>query len=176
MTAVPERFYLLARNLLDCFRVYLLEQENPPGTITMRSGEVTGQLTVQGGTVLDECKCGLAWVRLVRYYPTDVFPQETETWNPCGPAGWAVVLELGALRCAPFGDAGQVPTDEEWQQAVLQQMRDAAAMRKAVDCCFGQMVESETLMTAPWEERPPEGLCMGGTQQVTVLVDACNDC
>lgn len=171
-----EGFHTLARNLLDCYRVYLLEQDDPPAVITMRSGEVTGQLTAVSGGVVDECCPGLAWVRLVRFYPTDAFPSEREGWTPCGPAGWAVVLEMGALRCAPFGDASRVPTDAEWSAAVLQQMQDAAAMRKAVDCCFGQLVVSETMVAAAWEERQPEGMCMGGTQQITVLVDACNDC
>lgn len=169
---MPERFHTLAGNLLDCFRVYLLEQANPPGKITLRSGEVAALVSVNE----DECRCGLAWVRIVRFFPTDTFPTEKEDWSPCGPAGWALELELGALRCAPVGDASTLPTSEDWSAAILQQMQDALAMRKAVDCCFGTYVVSETLMTAPWEERPPEGMCMGGTQRVTVLVDACNDC
>lgn len=170
---MPERFYQMAVDLLDCFRVYLLEQgADAPAKITMRAGEVVAGLS----TTEDEAKCGLAWVRLVRFYPTDDFPAEKEDWSPCGPAGWAVVLEMGVLRCAPVGDASSLPTDEQWRAAVHLQMKDAAAMRKAVDCCFGLQIPSETLMTAPWEERAPEGASMGGTQQVTVLVDACNDC
>lgn len=170
---MPERFYQMAANLLDCFKIYLLEQEDAaPQKIMMRSGEVTALISVTE----DECRCGLAWVRIVRFYPTDTFPAESETWSPCGPAGWAVVLEMGVLRCAPVGDAATLPTDEEWRNAIHLQMMDAAAMRKAVDCCFGLQIESETLVLGSWEERPPEGACMGGTQQITVLVDACNDC
>jgi len=169
---VPERFFKLASDLLDCFRVYLLEQANPPGIIALRSGEVSAQIS----TTMDECRCGLAWVRIVRFYPTDTFPEEAEGWQPCGPAGWAVVLEMGALRCAPVGDAQNLPTEEGWRAAIEQQMKDAAAMRRAVDCCFGTLIESETLLVGAWEERPPEGMCMGGTVQVTVLVDNCDEC
>lgn len=169
---MPERFYEVASGLLGCFRTYLQLQQNPPGKIMMRAGEVSAAIS----TVEDECRCGLAWVRIVRFFPTDVFPTELETWSRCGPAGWALVLEMGALRCAPIGDAANLPADDEWRLAVAQQMLDAAAMRKAVDCCFGALVASETMMVAGWEERPPEGMCMGGTQQVTVLIDACNDC
>lgn len=170
---MPERFFQYASQLLDCFRVYLLEQgADAPAKIELRAGEVTAAMS----TTTDEACAGLAWVRIVRFFPTDNFPTEKDDWSPVGPAGWAVALEMGVLRCAPVGDAQTLVTGEEWSAAIHLQMRDALAMRKAVDCCFGALVESETLMTAPWEERAPDGMSMGGTQQVTILVDACNDC
>lgn len=170
---MQERFYQYATSLLECFRVYLLEQGvEAPAKIELRSGEVSAAIS----TTQDECCAGLAWVRIVRFFPVDTFPTEKEDWSPTGPAGWALVLEMGALRCAPVGDAANLPTGEDWSDAIHLQMKDALAMRKAVDCCFAPLVESETLMVAGWDERAPEGMCMGGTQQVTILVDACNDC
>lgn len=174
---MPDRFHGIARQLLTCYQAQLLaEGADAPAIITMRAGEVVGQFAVSGGGVVDECCAGLAWVRIVRFFPTDTFPEEREGWTPCGPTGWALVLEMGALRCAPVGTPEHIPTDAEWSAAVQLQMKDAAAMLRAVDCCFQGLVISEQVQLSPWEERAPEGLCMGGTQQVTVLVDYCNGC
>lgn len=169
---MSEQYYQQALLLLDCLRLQMLALNNPPGKVELRAGEVAGGLAVTE----DECKCGLAWVRIVRAFPTDAFPVESEEYQVGGPAGWVLVLEMGALRCAPVGTVEVLPSEEDWAAAVHQQMLDAGAMRRAVECCFKDRILSEIYFLSPWEERAPEGACMGGTQQVMVLLDSCDDC
>jgi hypothetical protein len=166
----------LVRQMLDCFRQELAKVENPPARVQMRTGDIVAHLI---STNDDECCAGLGWVRPVAFYPSSAaFPQQDESVTQKGVTAWAVVLELGAVRCAPTPDAHSIPTEDEWETATQAVMDDAAAMRRAI-CCFVDSDPTRRFIqnTVPgqWTPLPMEGGCVGGTLTVTIRRGAC-DC
>lgn len=174
-----------AQNLLACFRGELLDGPSPPPEekICLRAGEL---VPFNLGTGEDECCTGLAWVRIAR---VEYVPRRTTaatatgdlvladgTSSGCGGFPYAVVLEMGAARCFPFGSTAAGPTCDQWTAIALQQDADAAAMRKAV-CCIAEMAPDMGADVVPgtWEPRGAEGGCIWGTMEVTVNVD-CSEC
>jgi len=79
--------------------------------------------------------CGTAWVRLVRTFPSAVYPAQDTSVRSCG-VQQAAVFELGVYRCLPtLGANGSPPTSVEQTQATITQTGDWAAMVTAVRCC-----------------------------------------
>lgn len=114
---------------------------------------------------------GQAWVRVVRVFPSNTFPQiEQSPRRSCG-ADLAVELEIGVLRCAPMPtDSGRVPPSmsAQWDATRLQ-MADMASMQRAVQCCYR---DSDLVMLGNYTPTGPQGGIVGGTWQV--LVSAAN--
>jgi hypothetical protein len=114
---------------------------------------------------------GQAWVRVVRVYPSNAFPQiEQDPRRSCA-SGLAVEMELGVLRCAPMpADSGRVPPtmSAQWDATRLQ-MADMAAMQRAVQCCY---TESDLVMLGNYTPTGPAGGVVGGTWQVFVSAAA----
>lgn len=169
----------IARELLDCFAQEISKVANPPANVMLRPGVSVDALI---STVQNECCDGLAWVRPDGFYPTSAFPTQDETPLPKGTASWAVVLELGAVRCSPTPDENSIPTAAEWDAVVQGVMDDAAAMRRAV-CCFienrqeAQIGRNWNIRVLPgiWAPLATEGGCAGGVLPVTIQGPAC-DC
>lgn len=159
----------LAQILLTCYADALAEQDDPPASTMLRPGEI---VTPFISTATDECCEGLAWVRIATMYPSEIFPEIDGTVRKPGisPNRYAVVFELGAVRCAPTPEQHEIPTADQWEHVVQQTMDDAAAMRRAV-CCFlkPDAPEQPRLgLVGPWEPWPVEGRCAGGTMTLTV--------
>lgn len=145
-----------------------------PGKIEVRPGAAFAPYF---STTEDECKCGVAWVRLVGIElggtsMGDDGPQRNGAGFLCGALSWTATIELGVQRCPSFGDAHTNPTAAESLADTLRQLSDERAMRAALRCCFS------TQPVTPVEYAPigPEGFCLGGTWTATMELDDCDDC
>lgn len=164
----------LAREMLACLDQEISKVDDPPMYVQLRTGSVVDHLL---STVEDECCSGLAWVRPITFFPSsESFPTQDGSPVTRGVRAWAVVLELGAIRCAPTPDAEAIPTAEEWDALTQAVMDDAAAMRRAL-CCFvdARPGRGQRTLAGQWEPLSIQGGCVGGTFQVTVQGPAC-DC
>lgn len=168
----------VAEELLACFTEQLQTLPDPPKFIQMRVGQETGPLIGPG---VDECCAGLAWVRVADVYPSwDSFPSQDNTWLPCGPLAYAVVLEMGMAFCMPWSDSSgsfedaDPPSTVDWAAAFATQMRDQSIMRRTAACCFRA---TQRRAVGGWTSLPVEGGCTGGKLTVTVSVmNPCSDC
>ena len=124
----------------------------------------------------DMCKCGTAWVRVVSFVPSSTFPNPQEEATHCAPEGWSLTLELGIARCPPIGDARVLATCDEMDDYTELVMGDAAAMRRAVLCCFGPGRANRLFQLGSWEAFGPEGMCGGGKMTVQAQILRCNEC
>lgn len=159
-----------AQALLSCFEDELQTSPNPPAEICLRVGEVPFDV----GLSEDECCSGLAWVRVVRFFPSVRFPDPVEDPNNCITTSYAIELEMGVARCKPFGTVQAGPTCDQWTALALQVDSDAAAMRRAL-CCFRPTIISDQVLPGEWTTFGAEGGCVGGTMSVTIQVD-CLEC
>lgn len=161
-----------AEALLECFRTTIADTINPPGEVCLRGGDIVNILV---SVSKDECKCGLAWVRVANVYPStsDQFPAPDQGAITSWPGRWAVALEMGVARCAPVGTAQVLPTCEAWTNSAQETLADAAAMRRAVACCYRTNPDTEDTLIALglWEPLPIEGGCTGGTMTIVVGAD-----
>jgi hypothetical protein len=164
-----------AVTLLDCFETALNENDNVPGQICLRVGEVPFSI----GLAEDLCCSGLAWVRVVRTYPSVNFPNQDYRVDDCIRTARATEFEMGVVRCLPDHGADSGATCAEWTAVFSQVDADMGAMRRAL-CCFidvaptnpaftGQLLEGE------WRPINGDGGCIGGTLNVTIGTD-CDEC
>ena len=119
----------------------------------------------------DDGKCGSAWVRLVREYPSLNFPAQEQENAKCGTrVAW--VIEVGVIRCAPtINPDGSGPGVEEQLASTRVQLADKAAMKAAIACC----VQSYRVSGKPvpyvlgsYSPSPFMGGCGGGSWEVTI--------
>jgi hypothetical protein len=163
----------IAQALLACYEEEIAKVLDPPASVGLRPGQqVDALLSVNE----DECCNGLAWVRVNRVFPSSIepFPLQDQVSQNCSPQGWAIELEMGAVRCAPTPNAYSIPTNAEWGALVEKQMQDAAAMRRAVICCFGDL--DIPYLFGDWNPLPVSGRCSGGTTNVTVAAEYLDCC
>lgn len=166
-----------AQQVLSCFDVALHEGPNTPpdGNICLRVGEVP----FSAGLSEDLCCEGLAWVRVLRITPSIRFPQADTQPAECPHSSYAVELELGVVRCMPFGDNQAGPSCDQWTAAFLQVDEDAASMRRAVCCVFDLINEGQTfiqqVVVGDWSPIDNQGGCIGGQMTLTIQLD-CSEC
>jgi hypothetical protein len=168
----------VAQELLSCFTEQLNSLAAPPARIQLRVGQETGPLA---GPNFDECCAGLAWIRIASIYPSwDSFPAADNTWLPCGPLAYAVVLEMGVAFCMPWSDSEDSfdnidpPNAADWATAFDTQMQHQTLMRRAAACCWRS---TQRRAVGEWTPLPVEAGCTGGKLLVTVSVPApCADC
>lgn len=154
-----------------CLDDQIRQVPDPPANVVMRTGDSVELLISQ---YQNECCDGLAWVRLVTVYPSTNFPAADEVWTRC-PGGWAVVVELGAARCAPTGDLDTIPTPDEWEAASRAVMGDLAAIRRAFMCFHGlEDFRYRPMLVGQWQQARTEGGCVGGAMTVTVHMPYCD--
>lgn len=164
----------LAREMLECLDQEISKVANPPRYVGLRAGTSVDHLISMND---DECCSGSAWVRVVSFSPSStVFPAQDEVPSVKGVGSWAIVLELGAVRCSPTPGAESIPTTDEWDAIVQGIMDDGAAMRRAI-CCFTDAKPNRKRWVLPgqWTPAPIEGGCVGGVMTVTIAGPAC-DC
>jgi hypothetical protein len=168
----------VAQELLTCFTEQLQQLASPPKYIQLRVGQETGPLI---GANVDECCAGLAWIRIANIYPSwDSFPAADNTWLPCGPLAYAVVLEMGVAFCMPWSDSSDTfdnqdpPNAADWATAFATQMQHQTLMRRSAACCWRP---TQRRAVGEWTPLPVEAGCTGGKLLVTVSVPApCGDC
>lgn len=129
----------------------------------------------------DQCCEGLAYMRMVRAYPSADFPQEDPgPMPPCGPYAVAAVVEMGIFRCAPVGDSDFVVSNDAWDATFDQQMLDYGYLYKAM-CCVKTLLEGEyrtdSVQFIDWAPFEIEGNCSGSRIQFAVQLECPNsDC
>lgn len=110
-------------------------------------------------------KCGQAYVRLLRIFPSKQFPNVDTSSSNCGSI-LAAAIELGVNRCVPVADErGNPPTAADQANAVRQQISDAYSMWAAITCCDGVTGRPHLLGTYT---PVGSGDCQGGIWPVTV--------
>lgn len=173
-TVVDETVAPLALALLERLRVEMGKVPTPPAKVEIRPGDQVAALI---STAEDECCGGLAWVRVDLVYPSTVgFPAYEAGPHKCGPGRLAVLLEVGAMRCAPVGDADTLPTAEEWAAAALAVLDDRAALRRAICAFMGlESNRGRLFSVGQGSPLPVQGACTGAVDSVTVSVQPC-DC
>jgi hypothetical protein len=150
--------------------------EVPPGRYHIRTGtEFENQADRYGR---DECCDGIGWARLVANYEGDDSSWIDPATSPrnCAPVSWAVVLELGLMRCIPMAanDQGDPVTDEQWVAAAQAQLDDGAALRRTL-CDLRELYDGSDVVAGQISPLPNTGGCSGVTLQVTIRANAC-DC
>lgn len=128
-------------------------------------------------TTVNECCEGIASVRLVRFFPTDQFPQEaTRPATEGGVTSWALELELQVVRCTASPGADMAPSDEVLSGGAMMATDDWAAMRRAA-CCQYETGSNGVLdyMVGAGLPTTAEGGCIGATLTVTLQVE-CAEC
>lgn len=165
----------LAYELLACLEEEIDKVPTPPKYRGLRPGQTVDFLA---STTSDECCEGLAWVRVAGFFPSSgKFPEQDFEAVKGGTRGWAITLEMGAVRCSPTPDENSIPSNDTWNAVVQAIMDDAAAMRRAI-CCFiaaDPIARNGFVLPGEWVPVSVEGGCVGGTLTVTVRGIAC-DC
>lgn len=160
----------------SCLETAFAAHPDPPAIIRHHAGSGNAVPQVNPHTLENECQCGLAWVRLDGFGPA-----AGPTLAPDATAGncfasYGVQIELGAVRCWPH--AGDFADPEAWAETASLVALDAAALRRAVTCCFVPgNAEHQTVM-GQWGPVGISGQCVGGRLTVTVSTyagDCCED-
>lgn len=129
----------------------------------------------------DCCPCdggdGKAWVRVIRIFATGArFALPALDPSACKTGALAVELELGVYRCvSTIDDEGNSPTCDQRNADAAKILDDAAAMRRAVKCCFPATDEGthRQVIIGDWRSLGPEGGCAGGALTVTIEAADC---
>lgn len=120
------------------------------------------------------CDCnggqGQASVRVAQLYPTASFPTPLADLSRCWAMTWAAQFELVVFRCAATVDKdGEAPPADAVGRDATVVLSDAAAMARAVSCCFPDGCCGPGVLPGTWNPVGPSGGCVGGA--LTVLVD-----
>ncbi|MFF3665470.1 hypothetical protein [Microtetraspora malaysiensis] len=126
------------------------------------------------------CDCGAgqgqAWVRVAKIFPAAArFPEQSFAVESCASRSWGVELEVGVYRCvATVDDEGNPPSCEQVEHDAAVILDDAAAMRRAVACCFADGEHgNRDLVVGEWTPIGPSGGCGGGSMTVTIQAYDC---
>jgi hypothetical protein len=149
-----------------------LELEKSGGPALCYCGPIAGEVSLDYcGGGCDGTGCGgQAWVRLLDVFPSSVFPSVDSTLANCR-SPFAFTIEVGVARCAPMGESGAngyvPPTMEQNVEAIRLQAADIAAMRRAVQCCFGEG-DVDYILGQYTQSLVNGGGCIGGAFTVIV--------
>lgn len=128
---------------------------------------------------IDDCCAGLAWVRIVRTFPSEPGefpnPRQTALTDGCDPGlFWAVELGVGTARCAPtLDDAGNAPTAAQLEDSARVLADDAGRIRRTLLCDLPAVPSVEELAIGEQSNVGPQGGCVGQEVLVTVLTNVC---
>lgn len=166
----------LLDTFLSCLHDAFAHHADPPGIIRHQSGNGNAVAQINPHDGFNECCEGLAWVRLAGVGPA-AGPSlaANATVNNCFES-WGIQIELGAVRCWPR--AGDFATPEDWAQNAELVALDAAALRRAVTCCFIPGNTDHQVVMGQWSPLGITGQCVGGRLPVTVSSyagDCCDD-
>lgn len=109
-------------------------------------------LLVPGNIAWDGCDCGQLALTIQRTYPTQTFPVDASDQpvrGGCGPGGALIYEVLVSLtRCVPglTGTPPMPPTCAKLLASALELQADAYAVRKAVNCCLGELQRLRTIL------------------------------
>jgi len=156
-----------ALTLLECYRTALIANGDEPATICLRHGEFVNPSL---GSQVDECCNGLAWVRIVT---VDPLRTRDDPLVKCFHTERITTLEMGIVRCLPFGTVQAPPTCDQWTAIAIQADEDHGAMETALCCAYNDLSDGgfRTVRAGTYEPTGPDGNCIGGRQQVVIETD-----
>lgn len=108
--------------------------------------------------------CGMGWSRLVLIAPYDDFPEPVIDLRCTKPL--AAQLEVGALRCIPVPEEGEVNDPNTMGEVALRQYEDMLALRRAILCCDDVQIALGTYFPLG-----PQGGCVGGSWTAYLPLD-----
>lgn len=161
----------IQEELLDCLTVAFNDGQHPdpPKLICHRSGNGATIPQINPNTKVNECCGGLAWVRLMTFYPTtgDRQLSVADTTDNCFHMQ-ALRIEIGALRCWPH--AGKYASCDDWAKNANLVDEDGAALRRAIKCCFvpGHANDGVKVIQGAWAAAGISGQCVGGIIPLTI--------
>ena len=172
------RFLDAANLLLGCFQTALQAPHIAPIApehVMLRAGaEVTPLL----GTNDDECCRGMAWVRIASITGVRQINSTAAGDSLCFRGERTLLLEMGAVRCAPTSPKESVPTEDQWNQAATLADADQSAMEQAICCAFNDLDGPDTwwISDVAVQEYQPTGVdgnCIGGTMTIELTFNRC---
>jgi hypothetical protein len=166
----------IVADLVAYLQTTMADVPNPPTdqprTVCLRPGDRVDLLISQA---VDECCSGLSWVRWVGMHPSAVqFPVQDIRVTPCDVRRWAVVVELGAVRCAPVTEVETIPTCDQWTDTALNVYDDLAAIRRAL-CAYTADHPGALVLQGAAAPLQVDGGCVGAAMLATISAPAC-DC
>ena len=167
----------ILQEALACLRTEASLTENPPQHYHVRPGASFEPSA--DGYGRDECCDGIGWVRLVANYEggdANWLEPAGGVEGNCAPIAWAVIIEIGLMRCVPVAAdrGGGNVTSEQWTAAAQAQLDDGAALRRVL-CCLREIRGVSDVVSGQLSPLENSGGCGGITLQVTIRADAC-DC
>jgi hypothetical protein len=165
---------LIYPTIVELAACLCLELEAAGGPPLCYCGPVAGELALDfcGGSCDGDGCGGQAWVRFDSAFPSIAFPAPDGALLGNCRSPLAFSLEIGVARCAPQGTNSGVngytpPTMEEYVEAIRLQLSDVAAMRRAVQCCFGKN-DRDYILGSYDQLTVSSGGCLGGLFSVAV--------
>lgn len=168
-------FFTTAAELLACLQTQAEDSPGVPANFQFLPGSVA---TPDISSYRDLCCEGTAYVRMAAQYPSGQnFPSPDVSASNCSPFSWAVIYELGIMRCSPVGDTQFIPTAAQWRETFVQEAIDAASLRNAI-CCWinAHATPGQGVQIGQWTPVGPEGGCVIGTLSVTIEFIGCAGC
>lgn len=158
------RFWPILQDALTCLTDALDARGGPERCYTgFMIGDQAGPLGVAAS-----CKSGVAWVRPVQGYPSDLFPQPAEGSGRCNVPD-AMVVELGVARMAPRAQGKDMhPDPQEMFNALRLYLSDMAAMREAICCVQAKHHNVNDVSRTAWDPLPTGAGISGGIYTFTV--------
>lgn len=121
----------------------------------------------------DDGSEGQAWVQIREVVPT-TDPTSAASRHAIRPHLYAVGLTVGVLRCAATqDDTGRAPTPERLVSEAAKVARDRALVRDAILYDWRAERDPGEVLLGPWRALGPQGGCVGGATELTVMVPAC---
>lgn len=161
--------------MLECLITTFELEDTPPKVIRHHFGARTAVAQISPDGSRNECCDGLVWVRGGGFYPSGN-DQGTQYSSASSCAdNHAVPLDIGAVRCWP--KAGGFADAEDWALTTEQCWKDAAALRRAVNCCLIPGNEYRwQVIKGRYEPVGVSGQCVGGILPLTVIPVAMECC
>lgn len=111
------------------------------------------------------------WVRVVRSWPSDSFPDKTLDITNCNRT-LAIQIGLGIIRCQTGVDQFPISAEDLTQDG-YRMVCDQGALFRAITCCWDEATEGAVAVDT-WTPRGPQGGMFGG--EWTAWIEADLDC
>lgn len=132
------------------------------------------QIIAVGEVAFDDCCDGQVWARLISAVPAPQTNQTPAAAQACGVVMWDATVGIGMVRCAAtVNDQGAAPAPSVLCYEALTATADMAALQAAISCDLAPTRGARRVRFLRWDAIGPEGGCVGGEWQISVLVDVC---
>lgn len=154
-----------------------MSDPNPFGTLLQQSlaaavgvcPDARRAFITVGEVALDDCCNGQVWARLIEVVAANTDQRSSMAAQACGVAMWDVTVGIGSARCAHVvDDNGNAPTPAELCDETLDVTFDMQELVQAITCQLAPYRDKVRFLR--WLPLGPEGGCVGGEWQISVLM------